>query len=189
MRRLDLPTALFFGLAILVIAEAMVYAMGHPFFCPCGTKRLWYGLRGGPEESQQFTDWYTYSHVLHGFILYWLLWLVARGRLSIAARLVIAATIEGAWEVIENTPLIIGRYRTQTVSHDYFGDTILNSSGDILAMFVGFLIAARLPAWLTVALLVGTELGMLYLIRDNLTLNTIMLLHPLEGVRQWQAGG
>src|SRR5262249_24971152 len=106
-RYLTLPTALVIGLAIIVIAEGIVYWMGHPIFCKCGTIKFWYGLKSGPEQSQQFTDWYTYSHILHGIILYWLLAIVARGRLSVAARFVIAALIEGAWEVFENTPFII----------------------------------------------------------------------------------
>jgi hypothetical protein len=189
MRRISLPTALIVSLAILIVAEGLVHAMGHPFFCKCGTIKFWYGLKSGPEQSQQFTDWYTYSHVLHGFVLYWLLSLAARGHLSVAARLIIAAAIEGAWEVFENTPFIINRYRTQTISHNYFGDTVLNSTGDILAMFVGFFLATRLPVWVTMALLIGTELTLLYLIRDNLTLNIIMLIHPVEWIKQWQAAG
>lgn len=189
MRRINLPVALLVCLAIIVAAEAAVYAMGHPIFCKCGTIKFWYGLKSGPEQSQQFTDWYSYSHILHGLILYWLLSLIAKGRLSIAARLVIATFFEGAWEVFENTPFIINRYRTQTISHSYFGDTVLNSTGDILSMIVGFFIASRLPVWLTVALLIGTELALLYLIRDNLTLNVIMLIHPVEWIQHWQAGG
>jgi hypothetical protein len=189
MRRLSCPLALVVALAILVVAECIVYSMGHPLFCKCGTIKFWYGTKSGPEQSQQFTDWYTYSHILHGFVLYWLLSLVFRGRLSVAARFVIAALIEGGWEVFENTPFLINRYRTQTIAHDYFGDSILNSTGDILAMFVGFFLAARLPVWVTIALLIGTELTLLFLIRDNLTLNIIMLIHPVEWIKQWQAGG
>ncbi len=139
--------------------------------------------------SQHLTDWYTYSHVLHGIIFYWLLSVFSRGHLSVAARLVIAVCIEGAWEIFENSPFIINRYRAVTISRDYYGDSIINSVGDIAAMVVGFLLASRLPAWVMVALLIATEVIMLVFIRDNLTLNIIMLIHPVDAIRVWQGGG
>jgi len=176
-------------LGIVAAAAGVLYAMGRIPMCKCGTIKLWYGGRGDSKMSQHLTDWYTYSHILHGIIFYWLLSIVARGRLSIAARMVIAMGIEAGWEIFENTPLIINRYRAQTVSRDYFGDSIVNSVGDMLAMLVGFLLAARLPAWVTVFLLIATEVLLLALIRDNLTLNVIMLVHPVEWIRQWQSGG
>jgi hypothetical protein len=139
--------------------------------------------------SQHIADWYTYSHVLHGVIFYFVLWLVFRGRLSVAARLAIAVLIECAWEIFENSAFIIDRYRTQTISRDYFGDTIVNTVADIWAMIAGFVLSSRLPAWVTVLLLIVTEALLLYLIRDNLLLNIVMLVYPLEWIRQWQAGG
>jgi len=187
--RLSLPVALLICVGIIAVAEGAVYAMGHPLICKCGTIKLWYGGRGDSQMSQHLTDWYSYSHVLHGIIFYWLLTVVAKGRLSIPARLVIAAFIEGGWEVFENSPFIINRYRAQTVSRDYFGDSIVNSTGDILCMIVGFLLASRIPAWVTVFLLIATEVLLLALIRDNLTLNIIMLIHPVEWIKQWQLGG
>jgi len=162
----------------------VLYWMGRTPMCPCPFK-FWVG-KGEPQQSQHLMDWYTYTHVLHGVVFYFLLTIIFRGRLSVAARLVIATGIECAWEVFENTPMIINRYRTKTISNDYFGDTIVNSVGDILAMIVGFLIAARLPAWVTVFLFIATEVMMFVVLRDNLLLNVIMLVYPMEWIRQLQ---
>lgn len=187
--RISLSTALLLSLLFIIAAEAINYAMGHPLICKCGYVKLWHAGRGDAEQSQHLTDWYTYSHVLHGIIFYWVLTLLSRGYLSVAARLLIAVFIESAWEVFENTPFIINRYRTVTISRDYFGDSVINSVGDILAMMVGFLLASRLPTWVTIALLIGVEVFLAWLIRDNLTLNVIMLIHPVDWIKQWQAGG
>ena len=187
--RLSLAAALAICAAIMMLAAAVLAAMGHPVICTCGYVKLWHASRTDSETSQHLTDWYTYSHILHGILLYWLISLLAQGRLSVAARLVIATLMEAGWEVFENTPFIINRYRSVTISRDYFGDSIINSMTDIAAMIAGFLLAARLPAWVTVALLIGVEVALLALIRDNLTLNVIMLIHPSDWLRAWQAGG
>jgi hypothetical protein len=187
--RLSLPAAILVSVALIGLAAWILYWAGRIPICKCGTVKFWHGGRGDADMSQHLTDWYTYSHVLHGIIFYWLLSIFARGYLSAAARLVIATAVEGAWEIFENTPFIINRYRAQTISRDYYGDSIVNSVGDMLAMVVGFLLAARLPAWVTVFLLIATEVLLLALIRDNLTLNVIMLIHPLDAIRDWQAGG
>jgi len=187
--RLSLPVALAICAGLMGVAAAALAAMGHPAICKCGYVKLWHASRTDSETSQHLTDWYTYSHILHGIILYWLIGLLAQGRLSVAARLVIAALFETSWEIVENTPFIINRYRAVTISRDYFGDSIVNSMADIAAMIVGFLLAARLPAWVTVALLIAVEVTLLALIRDNLILNIIMLIHPSDWLRQWQAGG
>jgi uncharacterized protein DUF2585 len=187
--RLTLPVALALCAAIMLLSAALLAWMGHVVICQCGTIKLWHASRTDSETSQHLTDWYTYSHILHGIILYWLTGLLAQGRLSVAARLLIATSIEAAWEVFENTPFIINRYRTATISRDYFGDSIVNSLADITAMILGFLLAARVPAWVTVALLIGVEITLLVFIRDNLILNIIMLIHPTDWLRAWQAGG
>jgi hypothetical protein len=187
--RLALPAAIVVGVALIGLVAWMLYWMGRIPICKCGYVKFWHGGRGDSEMSQHLTDWYTYSHVLHGIVFYWLLSVVFRGHLSVGARLVMAVAIEGAWELFENSPFIINRYRTQTISRDYYGDSIINSVGDMLAMLVGFLLASRLPAWVTVFLLIATEVMLLALIRDNLTLNVIMLIHPIEGLKAWQAAG
>jgi len=187
--RLRLHWALLLSVALLAVTAAVLLWMGRVPYCTCGYIKLWHGGRADAELSQHIADWYTYSHVLHGVIFYWVLWAVFRGRLSVAARLVIAVLIEGAWEILENTPFIINRYRSQTISLGYTGDSVVNAAGDMLAMIVGFLLASRLPVWVTVMLVIITEAALLYLIRDNLLLNVVMLLYPLDWIRQWQAGG
>jgi hypothetical protein len=187
--RLSLPLALLASLGIIGAVAGILYWMGHVPMCKCGYIKLWHGGRADSETSQHLTDWYTYSHVLHGIIFYWLLTILARGRLSVAARLVIATMIEGAWEIFENSAFIINRYRAQTIARDYYGDSLVNTVGDMLAMVFGFLLAARLPVWVTVLLLIAVEASLLWLIRDNLILNIIMLIYPLDAIRQWQLAG
>ncbi len=187
--RLSLPWAIAIALLIVALAAGVLLWMGRIPMCKCGYIKLWHGNRANSQTSQHLTDWYTYSHVLHGIIFYWLLTVVSRGYLSVGARLVIAAMIEGAWEIFENTPFVINRYRSQTLSRDYFGDSVINSVADMLAMVVGFMLAARLPAWITVFLVIAVELVLLWLIRDNLALNILMLLYPIEAIKQWQLAG
>lgn len=173
---------------ILAAVAAIQLAMGQPPICACGYVKPWEGEVWSSGNSQHLTDWYTLSHLAHGFIFYAILrWL--RPGWSLAWRAVAALLLEGAWEVIENTPLVISRYREVTASLDYFGDSILNSFGDGVAMLAGFFLAARLPVVASVVTVIGMEGLAAWMIRDNLALNVLMLLWPVEAVREWQLQG
>ena len=171
----------------MLLALALA-AMRRNWVCTCGTVKLWYGGLNTAENSQHLTDWYSWTHIVHGFLIYFLLWLALR-RLPLSWRWMVGIFGETLWEVIENTPWIIDRYRTGTVSLDYFGDSIVNSLGDIAAMALGFWVASRAPVWVSLVLALVIEVGLALVIRDNLTLNLIMLTVPIEAIRQWQAGG
>jgi hypothetical protein len=173
----------------LVALQALVLlAMGQPAICACGSIKLWQGIVLSAENSQQLTDWYTYSHVIHGFGFYLLLWLVAP-RLPIGLRFAIALGLEAGWEIFENTPFIIDRYRETALAQGYVGDSVVNSLFDTLASGLGFALARQLPYWAPIALTVGLELFVGLTIRDNLTLNIIQLVSPSQVISAWQAGG
>ena len=177
--------ALAIGAVLMMVAEVEL-GMGREPICTCGFISLWHGAIDS-QNSQQLTDWYTLTHIEHGLGFYALLFLVAR-RLPMPLRLLLAVTIEGAWEIAENSPFIIDRYRTATLSLDYYGDSVVNSVADVVAMMAGFWMARRLPVWGTVAFVVVVEALLALTIRDNLALNIIMLIRPIEVIKQWQLG-
>jgi hypothetical protein len=174
-------------LGLVAATLLTLWVMGRLPLCACGTVKFWFGPVNSNETSQHLSDWYSLSHVIHGFLFFGALWLLLRNG-SLGARLALAVGIEGAWEIFENTSLVIERYRTSTMSLDYYGDSIVNSFGDLASMILGFMIASRLPVWLTVLVGVGMEVLAGLVIRDNLTLNIIMLAYPLEFIKQWQMG-
>lgn len=175
------------GIAIILLG------MARPPICPCGTIRLWQGVVESAENSQQISDWYSFSHVIHGFLFYGaahLLW--RKGGLKAISpqwALALAVLVEGSWEILENSPIIIDRYRAVTISWGYSGDSVLNSFCDMAFMALGFVFASRVPALVTIAVAAAFELFTLAMIRDNLTLNVLMLAWPVEAVREWQAAG
>jgi len=175
------------GLAVIVVAELILRAMGHNWICPCGTVKLWNGVTNSAENSQHLTDWYTPSHVIHGILFYAILRFVMP-RWPIGARALVALIVEASWEVAENTPFIMDRYRTATISLSYFGDSVINSTSDILAMLIGFWLASKLPVWASILFVVAMELIIGAIIRNNLTLNIIMLISPVDAIKAWQAG-
>lgn len=175
------------GAAIIAATAATLLALGQPPICECGVVRLWQGDVMGPENSQQLSDWYSPSHFIHGLLFYALMWLLFR-REPIGLRVAGALIIECAWEILENTPLVIDRYREATIALGYRGDSVINSVSDILFMLLGFAAARRLPVWASVFLALLLEIAVAAAIRDNLTLNVIMLLFPLDSIRAWQAG-
>jgi hypothetical protein len=174
------------GAAILVVlaAAAILWLMGRPPLHPSGAIELW---GSGSKQSQMLIDWYSASHLVHGFLFYGLLHLAMR-RSKWEQRLLVATLVEAAWELVENSPVIIDRYREATIALGYTGDTILNSVSDITMMAIGFLVARRVPVWASAMIVLVLELVPLAIIRDNLTLNVWMLLAPTDAVREWQAG-
>lgn len=176
---------------LFLLFGAILWSMGRPPICACGDVKLLHLVVQSSENSQHIADWYTPSHIIHGFLFYGAGYLLRRKwprlfPLGVAISLAILA--EGAWEVLENSSVIIDRYREVTISYGYAGDSIVNSLADIGWMIFGFFLASRLPWKVTLALALFFEIFVGYMIRDNLALNILMLVAPVESVKQWQAG-
>lgn len=179
---------LLLALALVGLLVGIEWMLGRPPLGPDGRFALWEGDIWSSGCSQRVADAYSFSHIIHGMAFYGLLWLVAR-RWPVAVRFVLAVALEVGWELLENSPLIINRYREATMALGYAGDSILNSASDVLMMSLGFLLAWRLPLWATITAILVMEIGCALWIRDNLTLNIIMLIHPIEGIKAWQTSG
>jgi hypothetical protein len=177
----------FLAAGIVAVTAAILLWMGRPPICTCGAVKLWASAVHSADNSQHIADWYTLSHVIHGFLFYALGWVFLR-RNPAGDRLLAAVSIEAGWELLENSQWIIDRYRQATMALGYNGDSVLNSVADIGWMMLGFALARRLPVWATVALAIAFELLALAMVRDNLTFNVLMLVAPIDAVRVWQAG-
>ncbi len=174
---------------MIVIFALVLFWMGRVPICKCGYIKLWHGVVYSSENSQHLSDWYSFSHIIHGFAFYWFAWMIGRRyKWPVGLRLLVAIIPEVSWEILENSSFIINRYREATISLDYFGDSVINSVFDVLFMVLGFVLAARLPVWSIIAMTIFFELWVGYSIHDNLTLNIIMLIHPFKSILKWQAG-
>jgi hypothetical protein len=171
---------------IIAISALILLAMGRVPICKCGIVRVWSGDIFGSENSQQITDPYTFTHLIHGALLYGMIWVVVGNSMRLGSRLVWAIALESIWEILENTNYVIDRYREATISLDYYGDSVVNSVSDILAMAFGFWLVSRLPIRASIALMLAIDLALLIVFRDSLAINIIMLIHPVDAIRQWQ---
>jgi hypothetical protein len=186
--RLSATHCFLIALGLLAVQALVEHAMGRVTICTCGYVKLWEGDINSAGNSQHLTDWYSFSHLIHGFGFYLLFWLVGR-RWPIGIRFLAALMLEVSWELIENSSFIIDRYRAETISLDYYGDSIVNSVSDTLTAVIGFWLAYYLPVTVIVLLTIAMEIGVGYAIRDNLTLNIIMLIHPVPWIKAWQSAG
>ena len=175
------------AVALIAAQAAVLYVFGQPPICACGYVEFWHGTVLSAGNSQHLSDWYTFSHVIHGFLFYLLLRYLFP-RMSLGMRLAIAVGIEAAWEIAENTPMVIQHYREQALAQGYTGDSIINSVWDTLAMAIGFFMASRFRVWMIVRFVFFLEVFTAYMIRDNLTLNIVNLINAFPGIAAWQAG-
>jgi len=185
--RFPLAVCLLYAFGLIAVQTFGLRLMGQPWICACGHVALWYGNPAGPETSQQLLDWYFFTHIVHGFAFYFLLWVIAP-RAPFALRLTLAVGIEVTWEIVENTPFVIERYRQSALARGYFGDSIINSVVDTSAAVLGFVLARALPKWASVMVVIAIEVFLAYSIRDNLTLNIIQLVYPIDFISRWQTG-
>lgn len=180
--------ALLAGLTIGLLMIVVLESMGQPWWCQCGSLVLWTSDALSSHNSQHLLDPYSFSHFQHGLVFYYALWFFTRDRLSLWSRATLMFGLEAVWEVFENTPWTIERYRAATISLDYYGDSVFNSLGDLASCALGFAFAAAVPVWGSLTVYLMVEIGMLWLIRDSLLLNIVMLICPLDVIKDWQQG-
>jgi hypothetical protein len=172
-------------IALCLATGGIELELGRSLLGPDGTWGWWEGNIWSSENSQRIADPYSFSHIVHGILFYAVLWCIAR-EIPLRYRLLIASVVEAGWELMENSPFIIDRYRAATISLGYVGDSVINSLSDIVMMAIGFLFAYRANPWVTVVAAIAMEIGCALWIRDNLVLNIIMLIHPIEAIKHWQ---
>src|SRR3989338_1803098 len=185
---ISLRSCLIYAALLLAVQALVLYLFGQPAICECGYVKLWEGVVLSSGNSQHISDWYTFSHIIHGFVFYLGLWYFFP-HMSLGKRFLFAVGIEIAWEIIENTPIVINHYREQALAQGYTGDSILNSIFDTFAMIGGFILAWRLPVWALVLLALVLEFYVGYMIRDNLALNVLNLIYQFPAISVWQSGG
>jgi Protein of unknown function (DUF2585) len=174
--------------AVVVIATVVMLRLeGRRWWCACGSQALWISDAWGPHTSQHFLDPYSFSHVTHGIVFGGLVWLFARSR-PFGWQFCCALALECIFELAENSDAVVARFRAATAAAGYEGDTVLNSLGDILSCALGIVLARRLGFWWSLALAAAIEAVLLVWIRDNLLLDIVMLINPIEAVRAWQVG-
>ena len=175
------------ALVILAVQAAVLYWLGHPAICRCGYVKIWDSVVKGPQNSQHLFDWYSFSHIISGFVIYFFLWLANKKlKWPVWYLLLVALLISTGWELFENTHFALSRFQHATIYTNYYGDSIINSLSDTVCVGIGFLLARRLPVSVTIILAVVMELVVGGMIHDNLTLNTIMLIHPFASILKWQ---
>ena len=187
----EIVTTLVLSIIVVLVTIVILKAMGRPWIANSGIVKLWHGEVVSSENSQHLSDWYSFTHIAHGFLFFFILWLISKKiklfrKFSIA--FVVAVTLESIWEIVENTDFVIHRYREATIALDYFGDSIVNSTADIFFMSLGFVLASRLPVMASLLVVVALELMLAFVIRDNLALNILMLIYPIQAVKEWQLG-
>jgi len=185
--KISLSKALLLIVALIATQAFVLHLLGQPPICKCGFIKFWESAVLSSENSQHITDWYTFSHIIHGFLFYVGLYF-AFPRMPVLWRLAIATGIEASWEIFENTPMVINAYREQALAQGYIGDSIINSVSDTLSMIIGFFASTRLPVWIIVSVAIFLEIFTAFMVRDNLTLNIIGFIHHFDFITAWQLG-